>query len=459
MKQSRVFIIVLTIIAWSFWVQRDAFMLAQQNTNGNIVVATCGTPPAVYPGANNRAPNTVDTNGNLCAGVSVSASIATAGLAVGVAAGISTSGVVGTPVFVQVTTSAPTYTAGQYAPPSMNMSGALRVEATVTPAANATVDINKIGGVALYPGPNGVLVTTTLATSGTIGILGANSGVDIGDVTINNSTGAAAVNIQDGGNSLTVDGTVAASNLPTTVDTNSGTKSASTLRVVLATDQPALTNKLLVTPDSVALPANQSVNVAQLAGTTTDTNSGTKSAGTLRVVLATDQPALTNKLLVTPDSVALPANQSVNVSQINGVTVTTGAGTSTSTIRVVKATPDPCDSGFAKTYTAISLTANTQIVTANASEFLHVCAINLVVAAATNVGVVSGTGSTCGTSTGGVFGGTTAATGFNLAANGGIAMGNGGGTIGRPDTAGENICILVSAANQVSGSIVTASAP
>ena len=39
----------------------------------------------------------------------------------------------------------------------------------------------------------------------------ANSGVDIGDVTINNASGAAAVNIQDGGNSITVDGTVAVS--------------------------------------------------------------------------------------------------------------------------------------------------------------------------------------------------------------------------------------------------------
>jgi hypothetical protein len=37
-------------------------------------------------------------------------------------------------------------------------------------------------------------------------------GVDIGDVTINNSTGASAVNIQDGGNTITVDGTVAVTN-------------------------------------------------------------------------------------------------------------------------------------------------------------------------------------------------------------------------------------------------------
>lgn len=73
-------------------------------------------------------------------------------------------------------------------------------------------------------------------------------------------------------------------------------------------------------------PSNASTNVAQVAGTTTDTNSGVKSAGTIRVVLATDQPQLTNKLLVTPDSVALPANQSINESQINGVTPLMGNG-------------------------------------------------------------------------------------------------------------------------------------
>lgn len=74
----------------------------------------------------------------------------------------------------------------------------------------------------------------------------------------------------------------------------------------------------------VSLAGTQSVNAAQLAGTTTDTNSGSKSAGTLRVVIATDQPALSNKLLVTPDSVALPANQSVNLSQVGGTTVVNG---------------------------------------------------------------------------------------------------------------------------------------
>lgn len=40
------------------------------------------------------------------------------------------------------------------------------------------------------------------------------------------------------------------------------------------------------------------IDNSTVAGTAIDTNSGTKSAGTQRVVLATDQPALTNPLLV-----------------------------------------------------------------------------------------------------------------------------------------------------------------
>lgn len=58
-------------------------------------------------------------------------------------------------------------------------------------------------------------VTNTVTVSGTVAAtqsgtwtLGANSGTDIGDVTINNASGASAVNIQDGGNSITVDGSV-----------------------------------------------------------------------------------------------------------------------------------------------------------------------------------------------------------------------------------------------------------
>ncbi len=45
-------------------------------------------------------------------------------------------------------------------------------------------------------------------------------------------------------------------------------------------------------------PVNASTNITQLNGTTVDTNSGNKSNGTLRVVIATDQPNLTSPLNV-----------------------------------------------------------------------------------------------------------------------------------------------------------------
>jgi hypothetical protein len=114
---------------------------------------------------------------------------------------------------------------------------------------------------------------------------------------------------------------------------------------------------------------------------------------------------------------------------------------------------DPCQVN-AKVYLPVSLTANTKIVTGTASKKIYVCSINLVVAAATNVALVEGTGSTCGTNTAGMAGGATAATGWNFAANGGLTQGNGWASIAAQATAADDLCIFVSAANQTSGTIV-----
>lgn len=54
-----------------------------------------------------------------------------------------------------------------------------------------------------------------LPTGASTSALQTQPGVDIGDVTINNASGGSAVNIQDGGNSITVDGTVTVNALPT----------------------------------------------------------------------------------------------------------------------------------------------------------------------------------------------------------------------------------------------------
>ena len=115
---------------------------------------------------------------------------------------------------------------------------------------------------------------------------------------------------------------------------------------------------------------------------------------------------------------------------------------------------DPCKA-HTKLYASVSQTANTQLVTGTASKKIYVCSIHVVAAAATNIAVVEGTGTVCGTSTAGVsgFGGATAATGWNFAANGGIALGNGDSSLGAEGTSGDNFCIFNSGSGQVSGGI------
>jgi hypothetical protein len=135
---------------------------------------------------------------------------------------------------------------------------------------------------------------------------------------------------------------------------------------------------------------------------------------------------------------ALPANQSVNQAQIGGTSIVA----------------DPCQTS-AKTFISISLTANTQLISGTSAKKIYICSIHLIAAASTNVAIVEGTGTVCATGIAGVggMGGSTAATGWNFAANGGIVLGNGGYAIGAEGTNADNLCLLVSAANQISGGL------
>jgi hypothetical protein len=149
------------------------------------------------------------------------------------------------------------------------------------------------------------------------------------------------------------------------------------------------------------------------------------------------------KLLVTPDSVALPANQSVNINQVGGAT----------------AYLDPCQRE-AKIRVSINQTAGTQLATGTASERIFICSMHVVTATAQNIALVSGTGTVCATSPSGVegFGGSTAATGWNFAANGGIAMAAAGFAYGNTDTDADNLCLLNSGSGQISGGLTYVSA-
>lgn len=110
------------------------------------------------------------------------------------------------------------------------------------------------------------------------------------------------------------------------------------------------------------------------------------------------------------------------------------------------------------TTSLINTTASAQLVAGVSGQKVHICEINIVLSAADNVALVEGTGSVCGTSTAGLFGGSTAATGWNFAATtgGSLVIGNGHDLISQTATNADNVCLLVSTGAQVSGNIVTA---
>jgi hypothetical protein len=125
------------------------------------------------------------------------------------------------------------------------------------------------------------------------------------------------------------------------------------------------------------------------------------------------------------------------------------------TVTTAFANADPCK-GYTKSYVSFNQTSTTQILgAAGAGANYYICSIDVLTATAQNVGVIDSAtaGNACATSPAGSlgFGGSTAATGWNFAANGGIAYGNGDAAIGSTSTTNHALCIAQSSTGQVSG--------
>lgn len=101
----------------------------------------------------------------------------------------------------------------------------------------------------------------------------------------------------------------------------------------------------------------------------------------------------------------------------------------------------------------VSTATTTLLVTGVSGRHIRITSLDISTAGANNVALISGTGATCGTGTTGMNGGTTAATGWNFAANGGITRGSGIGTVYRTTAAGDSVCVVTSATTQLSGNL------
>ena len=186
---------------------------------------------------------------------------------------------------------------------------------------------------------------------------------------------------------------------------------------------------------AMSLVAQQPVSVVSIAAG--DNNIGNVDVVTMPTVTVT--AANLDVQIGGSDSLTIgtfPDNEPFNVAQMGGIAVV----------------PNPCQRE-APLYVVIDQTSGEQLVTGTASERIYICSIQLVTASAQNISLVSGTGTVCATSTGPLMGGTTAATGWNLAANGGLSMGNGLGSLAQTDTNADNVCLLQSGSGQISGSI------
>ena len=129
-----------------------------------------------------------------------------------------------------------------------------------------------------------------------------------------------------------------------------------------------------------------------------------------------------------------------------------------STAPVLVESVDPC-SKETKTVVPFSISSATTTELANAStnDKLYVCGIVIVVGGANNVALVEDDTDACASPSAGMSGGTTAATGWNFAANGGlVALGPG---LMQTSVINRYVCLMTSTTAQASGTFSYVLAP
>jgi hypothetical protein len=126
---------------------------------------------------------------------------------------------------------------------------------------------------------------------------------------------------------------------------------------------------------------------------------------------------------------------------------------------------DPCSGGATKLYLPFDITgaATTEITPslAGASTHYYICALNIVNGGtANNVNLVDDNSDNCASVTASLISsGLAAGDGWNFAANGGLTIGNGLGSIMRTQTSNAVLCLVTSASSELHGQFVVVAAP
>lgn len=223
-----------------------------------------------------------------------------------------------------------------------------------------------------------------------------------------------------------------------------------------------------------AFPDNEPINVAQMNGVAVTMGNGASGTGVQRVTLANDSTGVlatvttvgtVTNITNLPNEGQQTAANSISVTpDTDNDAIAPDAGAPPTGRLAVGGLTSGATGGLMESLTVcdtpvninISTATTTLLVTGVSGRHVRICSMDFVTSGAQGIALISGTGATCGTGTTGMGGGTTAATGRNFAANGGIAKGSGSGEIDRTNATGDSVCMVTGANVQVSGRMMVA---
>jgi hypothetical protein len=308
-----------------------------------------------------------------------------------------------------------------------------------------TSNVTQFGGTNISTGTGAGGVGIPRVTISNDSSLAANQSVNLAQVggasTSTAASGTLKVGITGNG-AATLDAAVGAASAPTNMLAVGGVFNSSPLS--LANGQ----SSALQVDSTGVLKTNCFVNCGVAQGSTTASETGSLVMGAVTTSAPSYTTAQTSPLsLDTTGNLRALAMQSTGNGTNTSAWLTEG-GCAGQTIANTSVTP----------INNAGSSSNLKLVSKVSSKQVYICSIDIVAGAATNVALVEGTKTTneCDTSTAGMAGGATAATGWNLGANGGLTKGNGVGVVFRTAIANHDVCLLFSAGNQVSGSVTWA---
>lgn len=192
---------------------------------------------------------------------------------------------------------------------------------------------------------------------------------------------------------------------------------------------------------TMSISGTPAYNLTQIAGVAVSAGAGAVGTGSQRVAVGQDTTTVAGSA---PGTAGAPSTQVVSVQGVTNGTAVPVQGTVSN---------DNCFNNFGTKLTAdfSSTTSGGSIVTAASAKKIYICAVAIVTSAPSAVSLIEGTGaSVCtGGTPAGVFlnNTTTVANGALFPGSGGIALGNGSGTIAQTATANQNLCVIFDTTN------------